>query len=124
MNATMGFKKTGKPRKSVLLRYLKCGGKVCYRDLRDAVQAADRYVERIPVLWAPMVPYYCPAHRCWHIGHDRKMSKGMTMDYQRVCIGRQALRKRIHCLSEALGILQISPEPGIPSGAGTGSKPR
>ena len=72
MSTRMCFKKTGEPRKGIHPRYLKCREKVCYRYLRDAVQAADRYVERISVLMAPMVPYYCPAHSCWHIGHDKK----------------------------------------------------
>ena len=71
MGTRMWFKKTGERRKGILPRYLICREKVCYRHLREVVQAADRYVERIPVLMAPMVPYLCPAHRCWHIGHDK-----------------------------------------------------
>ena len=105
MNTRMCFKKTGEPRKGIHPRYLKCREKVCYRYLRDAGQAADRYVDRISVLMAPMVPYFCPAHRCWHIGHDKKMKRGPARDYEWMCIKRQKLREEIRCLSEVLALI-------------------
>lgn len=103
MNTPRCFKKMGKPRRNVYPRYLTCVEKVRYRHVRDAVSAADRYMDRVPVLRAPMVPYYCPAHSCWHIGHDTGMSKPSATTYAWVCIHRERLRDEIDWLSDALG---------------------
>jgi len=106
MHIRMRFKKTGKPRRDVFFRYRGCFEKSRFRHLRDAVQAADRYMERVPVTRAPMVPYYCPAHSCWHIGHDRKMSVELARTYEANCIRRQRLREEIKHLSSASRLLE------------------
>ena len=61
MNKHMCFKKNGKPRGGVPHRYGNCQMKSRFRAVRDAIQAADRFVDRVLLGSAPVVPYYCPA---------------------------------------------------------------
>jgi hypothetical protein len=106
MNKHMCFKKNGKPRRGVSHRYENCQVKSRFRAVRDAIQSADRFVDR--VLWgsAPVVPYFCPAHSCWHIGHDRKMDTVLAKSYEASCISRERLRSEIKGLSETLKLFE------------------
>ena len=106
MATRMRFKKNGKPRRGVSHRYQKCLEKSRFRAVRDSIQAADRYMERVLVKGGPVVPYYCPAHSCWHIGHDRKMGSAPARIYEAVCLSRERLRKEIRCLYSTLQLLE------------------
>ena len=105
MNKHMCFKKNGKPRGGVSHRYGNCQMKSRFRAVRDAIQAADRFVDRVLLGSAPVVPYYCPAHSSWHIGHDWRMDRNLAKTYESVCISRERLREEIRGLSETLRLL-------------------
>lgn len=83
-------------------RHTRCDYKVCYLDVRKAIGAADRYMDRIVLTRLPMWPYYCSPHSCWHIGHDRTKITSHTFDYQMRCVYRQRLRRQIQGLNGVL----------------------
>lgn len=90
----------------------RCHSKIRYKCLRDAIGAADAYMERIVITRSPMTPYYCKIHSCWHIGHSSKLSD-IPARYPEKCVSRELLRREIACLSEIMGlvdVLDISPE--------------
>ena len=103
MATRMRFKKNGKPRRGVSHRYQTCLEKSRFRAVRDSIQAADRWVL---VKGGPVVPYYCPAHSCWHIGHDKKIGSAPARTYEAVCLSRERLRKEIRCLYSTLQSLE------------------
>ena len=89
-------------RKPTVGRYRFCGTKVRYTNLGDAVDAADSYMYRIALTYGPMMPYYCPVHSCWHIGHSRKAPPDLTAAYSQACVCRENLRKEIAYLSAVI----------------------
>ena len=50
-----------------------CNDKIKYREFTDAEKYLEKY--RSYYLFSNMCVYRCSYHRCWHLGHDRKMSK-------------------------------------------------
>ncbi len=57
----------------------KCTLKRQFPTLCEAIQAADKYMDEIALVLAPMTPYRCNKHNCYHIGHNRYMNYD-TMD--------------------------------------------
>ena len=53
----------------------KCHDKRKFRRFCQAVKAADQYMEEMALVLKPMVAYLCNKHRCFHIGHDYRMSE-------------------------------------------------
>ncbi len=49
-----------------------CKDKIKYIEITDALDSLERYKTRI--LFSNMSVYRCGKHRCWHLGHNRKMS--------------------------------------------------
>ena len=72
----------------------RCHSKIRYKCLRDAIGAADAYMERIVITRSPMTPYYCKIHSCWHIGHSSK-SSNIPARYPEKCVSRELLRQEI-----------------------------
>ena len=83
-------------------RSRKGDAKIRYEWLRDAIGAADSYMDRITLTTAPMMPYYCSRHSCWHTGHDRKAATGRALTYSRTCVARERLRREIAFLSSII----------------------
>ena len=50
-----------------------CNNKIAYIEFTDAKESLEKY--RSSYLFSNMTVYRCSHHRCWHLGHDRKMSK-------------------------------------------------
>lgn len=48
-----------------------CRNKKKFKQKEDAEVFADAYMKRVAITYHPMVAYWCGAHNCWHIGHDR-----------------------------------------------------
>jgi len=92
------FKRFNIPAKSLI----RCSSKICFPEVRSAIRAADGYMDRITLTGAPMVPYYCPIHVSWHIGHDRTRSDSYTIIYEKECLERERLRKEISGLLKVL----------------------
>ena len=76
-------------------RYSNCESKRRFDSVRDAIQAADRYMDRITLTNGPMVPYYCPVHSTWHIGHNKRVSHTSVVEYVGRCVQRERLRNEI-----------------------------
>ncbi len=76
-------------------RYSNCESKRRFDSVRDAIQAADRYMDRITLTNGPMVPYYCPVHSTWHIGHNKRVSHTSVVEYVGRCVQRERLRDEI-----------------------------
>jgi len=66
----------------------KCTLKRQFSTLCEAIQAADKYMDEIALVLAPMAPYRCKKHNCYHIGHNR------YMNYDSVAIYSTASRTR------------------------------
>jgi hypothetical protein len=81
---------------------IRCESKIRFRSIREATTAADGYMERIALTNAPMLPYYCKFHSCWHIGHDRTKTGSFARVYETECLQRGFLRKEINSLLEVL----------------------
>jgi hypothetical protein len=81
---------------------INCDYKVRFLEVHKAMAAADRYMERITLTAAPMQPYYCKYHACWHIGHDRTKNTHYNHHYQMECVSRQRLRGLIQGLNRTL----------------------
>ena len=79
-----------------------CDYKVRYLDVSEAIAAADWYMERITLTAAPMQPYHCEYHACWHIGHNRTKNAHYNHQYQTECVARHRLRGLIQGLNQAL----------------------
>ena len=77
----------------------RCDSKKQYLCLRDAIGAADSYMDRVVITRAPMMPYYCPRHYCWHNGHNSRAPLGQAATYSMDCAARERLRKEIAFLS-------------------------
>ena len=92
------FKRSNTPIKSLI----RCSSKICFPEVRAAIRAADGYMDRITLTSAPMVPYYCPIHASWHIGHDRTRSDSYTRIYEKECLERERLGKEIGGLLKVL----------------------
>ena len=80
----------------------RCDCKVRYLDVSEAIAAADRYMDQITLTNAPMQPYYCRFHSCWHIGHDWTKDRFRNIEYQMECVSRQRLRRQIQGLTRTL----------------------
>ena len=81
---------------------INCDYKVRFSEVHEAMAPADRYMERITLTAAPMQPYYCKYHACWHIGHDRTKNAHYIHQYQTDAVGRHRLRGMIQGLNQAL----------------------
>ena len=84
----------------------RCHFKIRYKCLRDAIGAADSYMERIVITRSPMTPYYCKIHSCWLIGHSSKLSD-IHDRYPEKCVSRELLRQEIACLSEIMDLVRV-----------------
>jgi len=80
----------------------KCDSKKQYVWLRDAIGAADGYMDRIAITRGPMMPYYCSRHSCWHTGHNSRASLETANTYSSHCVARERLRKEIAFLSDVI----------------------
>ena len=85
-----------------LKSYVQCDYKIRYPDVRAAIAAADSYMDRITLTSSSMRPYYCRFHSYWHIGHNRTNDTYHDADYQKRCVSRQHLRRRIQRLTRTL----------------------
>lgn len=95
----------------------RCDAKKQYLCIRDAIRAADRYMDRVAITRAPMVPYYCPRHICWHTGHNSRAPLDLANIYSRHCAARERLRREIAFLSNVLfDVADGSDESGHESG--------
>jgi len=79
-------------------RYSNCASKRQFESIRDAIQAADKYMDQITFTNGPMVPYHCPVHATWHIGHNKRIQHSSTMEYAVRCVQRERLREEISVL--------------------------
>lgn len=79
-----------------------CNYKIRYEDLRQAIAAADSYMDRIAITRGPMVPYFCPKHSCWHKGHDNRMTGSIASQYSNMCVTRERLRQEIRALEDLM----------------------
>lgn len=91
--------KSNLPARTVSSGSWRCDSKKQYLCLRDAICAADSYMDRIAMTRAPMMPYYCPRHLCWHTGHNTRVPMELAAPYSRHCAARERLRKEIAFLS-------------------------
>ena len=99
-------KRTNGIKRDIMNRNLKprarCDYKIRYLEVSKAIAAADSYMDRITLTNAPMQPYYCKYHACWHIGHDRTKNTHYNHQYQTECVARHRLRGLIQGLNQAL----------------------
>ena len=94
-----------------------CRYKIGYEDLRQAIAAADSYMDRIAIMRGPMVPYFCSRHSCWHTGHNNKMAGSIASRYSDTCLTRERLRREIRIL-EGLVYTDHGTGPAHPDGLG------
>lgn len=80
----------------------RCDAKKQYLCIRDAIRAADGYMDRVVITRSPMVPYYCPRHICWHTGHNSRAPLELANAYSRHCAARERLRREIAFLSDVI----------------------
>ena len=94
--------------KRIPYRFTTCNTKVRYVGLRDAIGAADSYMERVALTRRPMLPYYCPVHSSWHIGHSRRDPAIGTVAYSLRCVDRARLRRSISRWTSILEKLEVA----------------
>jgi hypothetical protein len=82
-----------------------CDTKKRFPTIEDSAQAADRYMERMALVAAPMKPYQCKAHSCWHIGHSRWLRGRAADAYSVSARRRDRLRGEMMVLTLALEVL-------------------
>jgi hypothetical protein len=104
------YTKRGLPRRGVDSRYLTCAGKRRYKNVCDAVVAADRLMARNR-LGRPIVPYPCPAHSrsgqmIYHIGKEKRLTGNPAQEYYSACASRRRLREEIQVLERVLTSIQ------------------
>ena len=63
-----------------------CDYKIRYQDKIDADVALRQYLKQ--VVFTTMVPYRCKTHDCYHLGHDRFMSKSKKLKLKEACRDR------------------------------------
>lgn len=48
-----------------------CSDKLRFKTEEQALEASLTLTDRLALTAAPILPYRCGQHDCWHIGHDR-----------------------------------------------------
>lgn len=67
---------------------MECASKLRFATKQLAQSAADSYMARIALTFAPMTAYSCASHGCWHIGHDRFYPASHIKEYANDCAAR------------------------------------
>ena len=72
-----------------------CRSKRKFSDLSAATNAADSLMDRRALTQAPICPYWCKRHNCFHIGHRRWLTPEDARSLCKAAWGRGILRREI-----------------------------
>ena len=93
------------PRKNGGVMGKDCSVKRRYTDLSEATAAADSLMDRVALTQAPICPYPCKRHSCFHIGHQRWFNGDNAKVYSEGAWRRARLRREIDSFQVVLAVV-------------------
>ena len=82
-----------------------CSGKRRYPNLATATAVADSLMDRLALTQAPICPYWCIPHGCFHVGHQRRLTGDNAKAYSEVAWRRARLRREIDSCQVVLTVV-------------------